>query len=310
MALDLEKLKARLAQINGNKNDNQLLKFNKAGKVTVRVIDSGQAPDGDLFPYREFISLGMDRYVISDNPALRNDINKMQTQYFDLAGKKGTPDFDSDYFEVAKKLYPSTNWYAAVVVRGEEGKGVQIWKLNKGVYTELVEAFTNEDIGDFMDVKKGYDVEITVEKVNTGGSFFYAAHAECARKQSPMTTDLELMKKWREDAKEINIDDLHRKAIRSDEEIMAALDTFVSGGESAKNERTDERTITRDTSKELDDLVDEIAPAKSTKAKAATKADNGSKAAAKKHSDEEEDEAPAKVVSDLDSQFDEIMADD
>lgn len=86
----------------------------------------------------------------------------------------GAPDPINDQFEtlrktregwdIAKHLRPRRAFYAAVLVRGEEDKGVRIWEVKeefvKQLYTLMLsEENKNEDI---LDYNVGYDFEINV----------------------------------------------------------------------------------------------------------------------------------------------------
>ena len=65
---------------------------------------------------------------------------------------------------MAKKLYPSMRCYAAVIVRGEEDKGVQIWSFGKTVYQTLLNYMLDEDYGDITDAEEGFDIKVSCSK--------------------------------------------------------------------------------------------------------------------------------------------------
>ena len=67
-------------------------------------------------------------------------------------------------YEMAKKLYPKMRVYAAVVVRGEEDKGVQLWGFGKLVYQKLLGIMLDEDYGDITDPKSGRDIKVICSK--------------------------------------------------------------------------------------------------------------------------------------------------
>ena len=54
--------------------------------------------------------------------------------------------------------------YAAVVVRGEEEKGVQVWSFGKTVYQTLLNYMLDEDYGDITDPTEGFDIKVNCNK--------------------------------------------------------------------------------------------------------------------------------------------------
>lgn len=78
---------------------------------------------------------------------------------------------DSRFREAAIKLYPSKRTYAALIVRGEEDKGVRLWSFGKNVLKDLLSLILDTDYGDITDPGvKGRDIKVSVNRTN-GAAF-------------------------------------------------------------------------------------------------------------------------------------------
>jgi len=67
-------------------------------------------------------------------------------------------------WEIAKNLKPRRCFYAAVLVRGEEEKGAQIWEVKEDFVKALYNTFMTEEnkTEDLLDYKAGYDYEVKI----------------------------------------------------------------------------------------------------------------------------------------------------
>lgn len=67
-------------------------------------------------------------------------------------------------WNIAKNLRPKKCYYAAVLVRGEEEKGVQVWEVKEDFVKALYNLFLSEEnkTEDLLDYNTGYDFEIKV----------------------------------------------------------------------------------------------------------------------------------------------------
>ena len=63
----------------------------------------------------------------------------------------------------ARKLLPKTRWYAAILARSEEDKGLQVWGFPPTVYNTLMETMLDPDLGfgDYTDPESGHDIQVT-----------------------------------------------------------------------------------------------------------------------------------------------------
>lgn len=158
MAIDFEAIKRKLERLSGNnKSQNVMWKPQPDEEYNVRLISF---PNNDGQPFKElmfYYNIPGQRGLLAPSQFGERDpvqelINKLRDE--------GT----KESYEMAKKLYPKMRVYAAVVVRGEEDKGVQLWGFGKLVYQKLLGIMLDEDYGDITDPKSGRDIKVICSK--------------------------------------------------------------------------------------------------------------------------------------------------
>ena len=158
MAIDFEAIKRKLERLSGNnKSQNVMWKPQPDEEYNVRLISF---PNNDGQPFKElmfYYNIPGQRGLLAPSQFGERDpvqelINKLRDE--------GT----KESYEMAKKLYPKMRVYAAVVVRGEEDKGVQLWGFGKLVYQKLLGIMLDEDYGDITDPKTGRDIKVICSK--------------------------------------------------------------------------------------------------------------------------------------------------
>jgi hypothetical protein len=158
MAIDFDAIKRKLERLSGNnKSQNVMWKPQPDEEYNVRLMSF---PDNDGQPFKElmfYYNIPGQRGLLAPSQFGERDpvqelINKLRDE--------GT----KESYEMAKKLYPKMRVYAAVVVRGEEDKGVQLWGFGKLVYQKLLGIMLDEDYGDITDPKSGRDIKVICSK--------------------------------------------------------------------------------------------------------------------------------------------------
>ena len=158
MAIDLAAIRKKLNQLSGqNSKKNAMWRPEEGSETTVRLI---AYPNNDGQPFKElmfYYNIPGQRGLLAPSQFGERDpvqelINKLRDE--------GT----KESYEMAKKLYPKMRVYAAVVVRGEEDKGVQLWGFGKLVYQKLLGIMLDEDYGDITDPKSGRDIKVICSK--------------------------------------------------------------------------------------------------------------------------------------------------
>jgi hypothetical protein len=157
MAIDLDKMRSKLEalQNRGQKKDSAFWRP-EDGEQTIRIVPT---PDGD--PFKEYwfhYNLGKNPGFLSPkrNFGIDDPLNDFVRQLFN----EGT----EDSIKMAKDLMARQRFFAPVLVRGEEEKGVRIWGFGKMAYQELLNLVLNPEYGDITDVETGTDLVLKYGK--------------------------------------------------------------------------------------------------------------------------------------------------
>lgn len=245
MAIDLEAIKRRVAELSGVKKTSSVQMWKPGlGEYKIRCLPWKNAGEGQPFMERWFYYIGENAGLLAPNQFGKPDpINDLIRKLY----SSGKPD---DRL-LAKKLAPKMRCYAPVIVRGEEDKGVQVWAFGKIVYQRMLGFFLDEEVGDILDPSQGFDLKVTISKAP--GKQFNDTMVDPARRPSKLHEDQKIASTWLEAVP--NIDDLYR--LKSTQEIETVLNNWLNGG------ATDEVSSTETTrgptpADALDDLVAEV----------------------------------------------------
>lgn len=280
MAIDLEAIKRRVAELSGVKKTSSVQLWKPGlGEHKVRCLPWKNAPDGQPFMERWFYYIGENAGILAPNQFGKPDpINDLIRKLY----SSGKPDDRV----LAKKLQPKMRCYAPVIVRGEEDKGVQIWSFGKLVYQRMLGFFLDEEVGDILSPTEGFDLKVSITK--QPGKQFNDTTVDPARRPTKLHEDSKQAEQWLNSIP--NLDDMYR--LKSTQEIETVLNNWLSGG-TAEEVSTPATTRGPAPSDALDDLVAEV--------KAATPE--------KKKPKKADDDAPVKKQS-LDDAFADLMGDE
>ena len=191
MAIDFDALRKKLGQLSGtNSRRNTMWRPQEGEESVVRLLAFTDNDDGLPFSERWFY------YNIGNNPGLLapyqfgnpDPIQELITKLRDEGTKES--------YELAKKLYPKARYYAPVVVRGEEDKGVRIWSFGKTVYQSLLNIMLDEDYGDITDPIEGRDIKVVCTKAP--GRQWATTEVRPRGKQSKLTDNKKQITEWSE----------------------------------------------------------------------------------------------------------------
>ncbi len=239
MAVDFEAIRRKLNQLSGQGNKRNVMWRPQEGEeVTVRLLSFPDNEDGLPFAERWFY------YNIGNNPGLlapyqfgnpdpiQDLINKLRDE--------GT----KESYELAKKLYPKPRYYAPVVVRGEEEKGVRVWSFGKTVYQSLLNIMLDEDYGDITDVMEGRDVKVICTKAP--GRMWATTEVRPRGKTTRLSSDAAQVKNWTSNIPDVG--DLY--AAKSEGELEKIINDWLAGDleESNQSEGTTRNTKLSDES--------------------------------------------------------------
>ena len=291
MAIDLEAIRRRMAELSGNgskKTSSIQLWKPGPGEYKIRCLPWKNNPEGQPFAERWFYYIGTNAGILTPKQFGKPDpIDDLIRKLY----SSGKPDDRV----LAKKLQPKMRAYAPVIVRGQEDKGVMVWSFGKIVYQRLLGFFVDEEVGDILDPNEGFDLKVTVTQ--QPGKQFQDTAVDAARRPSKLHDDQKQIESWVGAVP--NLDDMYR--LKSREEIEQVLNNWLSGGgdEPSSDEGTSRGQKQPDA---LDNLVNEVKAQPKEEPKAAKKP------AAKKASSDDED-VPAKKQT-LDDAFADLMSDD
>ena len=255
MAIDLEAIRRRVAELSGVKKTSSIQLWKpQLGEHKVRCLPWKNAPEGQPFMERWFYYIGENVGILTPHQFGKPDpINDLIRKLY----SSGKPDDRN----LAKKLQPKMRCYAPVIVRGEEDKGVQVWAFGKIVYQRMLGFFLDEEVGDILSPTEGFDLKILISK--PPGKQFNDTVVDPARRPTKLHEDSKQVETWSNSIP--NLDDMYR--LKSTQEIETVLNNWLNGGV-AEETTTFSTTRGAAPSDALDELVAEVksaAPSKKTK---------------------------------------------
>ena len=137
-------------------------------------------------------------------------------------------DGSDDSVRMAKNLSARQRFFAPVVVRGEEDKGVRLWGFGKTAYKELLNLVLNPEYGDITDVKEGTDLTINYGK--PAGAQFPQTTIIPRRKSSPLSDSDDTISTYLGSIPEF--DDVFER--KTPQQVQSMLDEFLLSEEDAE----------------------------------------------------------------------------
>jgi len=176
MGINLEKMREKRDALENRGGSNVFWRPDD-GETTIRIVPT---PDGD--PFKEYwfhYNLGKNPGFLSPKKNFGEDdpLNDFVRQLY----KDGA----DESIKMAKDLSARQRFFAPVIVRGEEERGVRLWGFGKTAYRELLNLVLNPEYGDITDVSEGTDLTINYGK--PPGAQFPQTVITPRRKSSPMT---------------------------------------------------------------------------------------------------------------------------
>ena len=157
MGINMEKMRAKAAALQNKGNGNKELFWRpQDGETTIRIVPTA---DGD--PFKEFwfhYNVGKNHGFLSPKRNFGED-DPLDSFVRNLYNE-GT----EESIKMAKNLSARQRFFAPVVVRGEEEKGVRVWGFGKTAYAELLNLVLNPDYDDITDTETGTDLVINYGK--------------------------------------------------------------------------------------------------------------------------------------------------
>lgn len=154
MAIDINKMKAKLAALENKKGDSQKKNFWKPEEGvehTVRIVNT---PDGDPFKELWF------HYEIGKGSIVCPKRNYKSDCPICAFASKLYNENTEESRAMGKKFLPKQRFFSPVVVRGQEKEGVKVYGYGKTVYQDLINLVLNPDFGDITDPENGFDIKL------------------------------------------------------------------------------------------------------------------------------------------------------
>jgi hypothetical protein len=193
MAYDLDAIKRKIADLSGGKTGGKKVdrpKFNwfkpQIGKYEVRFLPY---QDANGQPFQEVSYY--DNKMLSEHRFVAPAQFGCEDPIFDLLNEL-RKDKSKETWRLIGTLRPKERFYAPVLIRGEEDKGVQIWEMNSKVLKDIYSILAHPDNvdEDLMDADKGYDFTLAVSDSGKkwNGYMIKSLDLQLRRKSSKLAT--------------------------------------------------------------------------------------------------------------------------
>jgi hypothetical protein len=246
MATDLKKMREKLLKLNdksGGKSTTLYWKPVEGADTTIRILPT---EDGD--PLKEFYFHYLKAEKSQQTVLCPKKNFGENCACCDLTSKL-YKEGDEESRNMGKEMSAKPRYYSAIIVRGDEDKGAQIWGYSKTNYEELLKLMVNPEYGDLTDVDDGLDLVVSIEK--KAGQKYAGASFTPKRKSSPLATKKELVTALVNHG--TNFDTLFER--KSSSQVAEILDQFLRGG---SDEGGDETTATNDGEQDLASAMKEL----------------------------------------------------
>ena len=244
MAIDLDKMKAKLNKLQNKGSQDSVFWRPEDGEQTIRIVPTS---DGD--PFKDFWF----HYNVGKHPGfLSPKKNFGETDPLDSFVRELFDEGTEDSIKMAKNLMARQRFFSPVIVRGEEDKGVRIWGYGKMAYEKLLSLVLNPEYGDITDPEEGTDLVLQYGK--PAGASFPQTTLTPRRKSSALCDEPERCKEMLENIPDFNT--LFER--KTPEEVGHMLDEFLSGESSAEERSTETTKYGDDTKTDVDSAFEEL----------------------------------------------------
>ena len=244
MAIDLDKMKAKLNKLQNKGSQDSVFWRPEEGEQTIRIVTTS-----DVDPFKDFWF----NYNVGKNPGfLSPKKNFGETDPLDSFVRELFDEGTEDSIKMANNLMARQRFFSPVIVRGEEDKGVRIWGYGKMAYEKLLSLVLNPEYGDITDPEEGTDLVLQYGK--PAGASFPQTTLTPRRKSSALCDEPERCKEMLENIPDFNT--LFER--KTPEEVGHMLDEFLSGESSAEERSTETTKYGDDTKTDVDSAFEEL----------------------------------------------------
>ncbi len=274
--MDIEAIRRKIDALKGNQRSGDIQMWKPTlGDHRIRIVPWKDVTDGSFAKEIYFYYLEGQRPLVAPLQYNKPDpVNELMKALYSTKNDKDR--------QTANSLRPKMRTYSAIIVRGEEDKGIQVWAYGKTVYQDLLGFFVDSDYGDITDTKVGFDLKVSISK--DPKKSFQDTKVLPAARPSPLTTDKEKLEKW------LETPDLGKMyQLKSYDEIKSVLESYLN----PKADDNDGTARGHSAGDELEKMAEEL---KSSSVSTSKKSDKKS-APEKESSTASLDEAFAELMS-------------
>jgi len=195
--MDLNAIKNKLAALNSTGNqDREKVDFEKIywrpanGKSTIRIVPSAFNAADPFTELKLHYNIGKFPMMSLSNYGKQDPVEEFVKELRKTS--------DKDNWSLSGKLSPKSRFFAPVIVRGEEEKGVRLWSFGVNIYKALLALAEDEDIGDFTDVMSGWDMVVETTPA-AGPGQFPSTTVRIKPKQTVLSEDDSKVNAWLKD---------------------------------------------------------------------------------------------------------------
>jgi hypothetical protein len=217
MAIDLDKIKAKLTNLSQSNNRKNYQWKPQPGKQQVRIVPYMHQPDNP------FIELYF-HYGINNRTYLSPKSFGRPDPIVEFA-EKLTRSGDKDDYRMGRSLMPKMRTFVPVIVRGEEAEGVRFWGFGKEVYQELLGVIADPDYGDITDPTNGRDITIEFLSAEEAGRSFPKTNIRVKPNTTPVSDNKNIVDSVANNQAEIT--EIYQELGYDD--LKDALEKWVSG---------------------------------------------------------------------------------
>lgn len=244
MAIDLDKIKAKLTNLSQSNNRKNYQWKPQPGKQQVRIVPYKHQPDNP------FIELFF-HYGINNRTYLSPKSFGRPDPIVEFA-EKLTRSGDKDDYRMGRSLMPKMRTFVPVIVRGEEAEGVRFWGFGKEVYQELLGVIADPDYGDITDPTNGRDITIEFLSAEEAGRSFPKTNIRVKPNTSPVSDNKNIAEGVANNQAEIT--EIYQEL--SYDDLKEALEKWVSGESEedappAESVGSDEKVVVEETQTEV-----------------------------------------------------------
>tara|TARA_B100001093_G_scaffold6503_1_gene6549 strand:- start:1652 stop:2482 length:831 start_codon:yes stop_codon:yes gene_type:complete len=217
MAIDLDKIKAKLTNLSQSNNRKNYQWKPQPGKQQVRIVPYMHQPDNPFIELYFHYSINNRTYLSPKSFGRPDPIVEF--------AEKLTRSGDKDDYRMGRSLMPKMRTFVPVIVRGEEAEGVRFWGFGKEVYQELLGVIADPDYGDITDPTNGRDITIEFLSAEEAGRSFPKTNIRVKPNTSPVSDNKNIVESVANNQAEIT--EIYQEL--SYDELKDALEKWVSG---------------------------------------------------------------------------------